>query len=66
MDIWVRKHSMRRNGERTTVLYFITPGSITKSEPDSRHEHLPSHVSDFNERTWWYISPRIVHFLAQG
>ncbi|HEV7236167.1 MAG TPA: hypothetical protein VGN15_08310 [Ktedonobacteraceae bacterium] len=35
MDIWVGKHSMRRNGERTIVLYFITLGSITKSEPDS-------------------------------
>jgi hypothetical protein len=35
MDIWVGKHSMRRNGERTSVLYFITLGSITKSEPDS-------------------------------
>jgi len=34
MDIWVGKHSMRRNGERTSVLYFITLGSITKSEPD--------------------------------
>ena len=45
MDIWVGKHSMRRNGERTIVLYFITFGSITKSEPDSKSEKLPSIVS---------------------
>jgi len=45
MDIWVGKHSMRRNGERTVVLSFITLGSITKSEPDSKREHLPSIMS---------------------
>jgi hypothetical protein len=43
MDIWVGKHSMRRNGERTLVLYFITFGSITKSEPDSRLRAKPAH-----------------------
>src|SRR6266566_7301344 len=31
--------------KRTTVLYFITLGPITKCDPDSQHEHLPSHVS---------------------
>jgi hypothetical protein len=45
MDIWVGKHSMRRNGERTIVLYFITLSSITKSEPDRKYKHLPSILS---------------------
>jgi hypothetical protein len=45
MDIWVGKHSMRRNGERTIVLYFITFGSITKSEPDSLFTLKPAHLS---------------------
>jgi hypothetical protein len=44
MDIWVGKHSMRRNGERTIVLYFITLGSITKSEPDSRLRAKLTHM----------------------
>jgi len=45
MDIWVGKHSMRRNGERTIVLYFITFGSITKSEPDSHLRAKTGHIS---------------------
>jgi hypothetical protein len=46
MDIWVGKHSMRRNGERTIVLYFITLGSITKSEPDSNLEQTCSKMEN--------------------
>jgi len=34
MDIWVGKHSMKREDERTIVLYFITSFLITRSVPD--------------------------------
>jgi hypothetical protein len=47
MDIWVGKHSMRRNGERTIVLYFITLGSITKSEPDSCLRAISAYPSGY-------------------
>ncbi len=33
-DIWIEKSSVRRNDERTLVLYSITSGLITKNETE--------------------------------